>query len=100
MLEAQVRANQKNSSVRVNFQTYSTLVEPNLPHFTNEELTSRLSLALKEVFAHKMSKPMLFPSIDDDEEDDEIDILSQSILSKKIVIFPFLLFFHYFLVII
>ena len=74
--------------VPVTFQGYKTTVRPNLPKFTEEDLSSRLSLALKGVLALNLSKagkPIILTSEDDDDsnDDEEIDILSQSILCSR-----------------
>ena len=80
MLDAQVKANVINDSVRVSIGGYSTLVEPNVPRFTPQELSSRLSEALKSLDALNRRKPVLLSSDNEDEDDDEVDFLSQSIL--------------------
>lgn len=86
MRNAQALADRTNSGVRVHYQTYSTLVEPNLPPFSKEELASRLSCALKSVLADKIGKAQK-PIIDyqdvDEDDSDEIELLSQSILISR-----------------
>ena len=82
MIEAQVKADKSNSGVKLNFRGGTTFVEPNLPGFTDEELTSRLSLMLKGVDAVAKEKKIILAS-EDENEDDEVDLLSQSILYRK-----------------
>ena len=47
MKKAQEKANDTNMGVHVSFKSYSTLVEPNLPSFSEHELDNRLAIALK-----------------------------------------------------
>lgn len=84
MINAQVLADKTNSGVKVNFRGYTTFVEPNLPAFSNSELSSRLTAALKGVLVQNKEKEkeheVVLPSDDEHDDDDEIDIFSQSIL--------------------
>ena len=83
MLEAQKRANARNTLVPVHYRGYTTIVEPNHPPFSQDDLQSRLKDVLKAVLAKNMSKPnkISISSDDQDDEDmDEINELSQSIL--------------------
>ena len=78
-----MQADKTKSAVMVDLQGYSTLVEPNLPRFTKEELASKLSEALKGVLEKNIANPPLLDVSVEEDDDDEISELSQSILSSN-----------------
>lgn len=73
MLRAQHRADKTNCGVPVEFCGGKTLVEPNLPKFTHEELSARLE-RIRNI------PKQIEINLSDDES--EIDELSQSILAS------------------
>lgn len=86
LINAQVIADKTKSGVKVHYDTYSTMVDPNLPPFTKKELNRRLSEALKAILAEKMlekNRPKLPSTIDVVQDDVDEVTLSPSILNAK-----------------
>ena len=99
--------------VPVFFHGHTTIIKPNVPRHSKEEIQSRFSEALKSIALAEKGKAPIKEVVltsdddDDDDDDDEIGELSQSILkqvrsikTEKVFIYKFyifiFLFFPYF----
>ena len=85
MRHAQVAADKTDTEVPVQFCGYNTVVKPNLPKFSRYDLEFHYKDALKGILAKKMSRPMPIEVhlTSEDDDDDELEELSQSILKPQ-----------------
>ena len=82
MIKAQKRSKATKTMVPVNFKGYTTVVDPALPLFTEEEIDTRYRRALKGLMASKIAKSNKI-AVNISSEDDEVEELSQ--LSESIL---------------